>query len=214
MGKNFSSEIMTRFAIGKKMPKTLELVRSRFQIEETNISAIVEILCDKILDLNNTINIIGETNEKFTLPDLLKQISYLSQRTTKKERILFFIFEETKRNRTVFLDSITKCLLLKNPCSRQEALNIVEDLEKKELIIRIRGCPACETPFINLAIQCDKCGHQLILQPVSFKDKRSRPRFAIEITKKGRLYLKETMRAFFNINSFFAVWRNFAAAYG
>ncbi|MFX0024501.1 MAG: hypothetical protein ACFE9S_19460 [Candidatus Hermodarchaeota archaeon] len=139
---------------------------------------------------------------------LFKQLYSFEEKATKQERIMFFILKETYNNRTVFLKSIMNRLSWKKPCSTQEAQNIIKCLERQGLILIIKACPTCSTAFNYLPNYCKNCGYKIIKQIISFKDKRLRPRYAIEITEKGKEFVNELIIAYYNIYSFFNTWSN------
>ena len=60
--------------------------------------------------------------------------------------------------------------------------------------------------FNSLPNTCKDCGHLFILQKVYFKDRRLRPRSAIEITNLGKKIIYELINEFYHINSFFRAW--------
>jgi predicted transcriptional regulator len=139
---------------------------------------------------------------------LFKQLCSFEEKATKQERIMFFILKEIHNNQTVFLKSIMHRLSWKKPCSTQEAQNIIKCLEKHGLISIIKECPTCSTAFNYLPNYCKNCGYKIIKQIISFKDKRLRPRYAIEITEKGREFVNELITSYYNIYSFFNTWSN------
>ena len=145
-------------------------------------------------------------SENSTLPDLFKQLFCLEKHITKKEVVLFFILRETHNKRTVFLKSIMKRLSRLKSCTPQEAQNIARELNRQGLISIIRKCPKCGMTFSSLPKACKDCGHQFILQKVSFKDRRLRPRSAIEITNSGKKIINELINEFNHINYFFRAW--------
>ena len=159
-----------------------------------------------MLEQNKIIKKRSESSEKFTLSDLFKQLFYLEKKITKKEVVLFFILRETHNKRTVFLKSIMKRLSRLKSCTPQEAQNIARDLKRQGLILIIKNCPKCGMTFNSLPNVCKDCGHLFILQKVSFKDKRLRPRSAIEITNLGKKIIWELINEFNHINSFFRAW--------
>ncbi|MFX1305154.1 MAG: hypothetical protein ACFFBV_13030 [Promethearchaeota archaeon] len=140
---------------------------------------------------------------------LFKQLFYFEKKATKKERVMFFILREAHNNRTVFLKSIINRLSWTKPCTIQEAQNIIGRLEENGLISIIKKCPACDTSFNFLPNYCRNCGYKFIKQKVTFNDNRQRPRYAIEITDKGKSYVKELIESYLYINSFFASWNKY-----
>ncbi len=56
--------------------------------------------------------------------------------------------------------------------------------------------PFLKTIFHLLFHQCENCGKNLILQDIYFKDKFLRPRYAIEITDKGRVFVREGIQSY------------------
>ncbi len=65
---------------------------------------------------------------------LERQLYSLEKKTTKKERVMLFIFIETINDHILFLKSIKKQISGIKPCTTQEALNIIRELETKHLI--------------------------------------------------------------------------------
>jgi hypothetical protein len=185
---------MVRIAFEKKTIRKIKSIRANLKIKSTSVPDIIEELCDLVLELYSTIKNMLKTSKKGTLRDLFKQLSYLEKNTTKKERVMFFILKEVSNNRTVFLKSIINRLSWTKPCSTQEAQNLFKGLEQEGLVLIIKHCPSCKTFFNLLPHFCEKCGHKFIQQKIFFNDKRSRPRYAIEITDKGRLYVKEIIK--------------------
>ena len=119
---------------------------------------------------------------------------------------MFFILKEVSNGITVFLKSIINRLSWIKTCTTQAAQNIISELEKTGLITKVKECPNCKTIFRLLYHQCENCGKKLILQNIYFKDKRLRPRYAIEITDKGRNFVKEWVQSYLSIDSFFNTW--------
>ena len=184
----------------------LESVSSSLNIKAKSVQEQVEKLCDKVLEQNKIIKKISGPSEKSTLSDLFKQLYYLEKKTTKKEVVLFFILRETHNKRTVFMKSIMKRLSRLRSCTPQEAQNIARKLKRQGFISIIKKCPKCGMTFNSLPNACKDCGHLFILQKVSFKDKRLRPRSAIEITNSGKKIICELIVEFIHINSFFKAW--------
>ncbi len=184
----------------------LESISFSLNIKAKNVQEQVEKLCDKVLEQNKIIKKISRPSEKFTLSDLFKQLFYLEKKITKKEVVLFFILKETHNKRTVFLKSIMKRLSRLKSCTPQEAQNIARDLKRQGLISIIKKCPKCGMLFNYLPNVCKDCDHLFILQKISFKDRRLRPRSAIEITESGKKLIGELINEFNHINSFFRAW--------
>jgi len=197
---------MVRIAFEKKTIRKLESIRVHFKMKAESVSELVDELCETIYELNSIIADLVKISKKNTLLDLLKQLLILEKNSTKKERLLFFILKELSNSRTVFLKSIINRLSWMKPCTTQEAQNIIKTLEKQELVIIIKECPNCTASFHLLFDRCENCGNKLILQNVYFKDKRLRPRYAIEITDKGKLFVREWIQSYLSIHSFFNIW--------
>jgi len=193
---------MTRIVCEKKTIKKLRLTSASLNIKETNLAIVIETLCDRALELNRFIKNITKQSKNTSLRDLLAQLYSLEKKTTKKERVMLFIFKETINNRMLVLKLIKKHLSEMKPCTTQEALNIIRELEIQGFISLIRKCPKCNSEFNILPIKCAKCGHIFITQKTYYKDKRWRPRFAIEITKIGKNFVNELIKINFYINSF------------
>ncbi|MFX0040938.1 MAG: hypothetical protein ACFFCY_15900 [Promethearchaeota archaeon] len=70
----------------------------------------------------------------------------------------------------------------------------------------IKKCPACGITFNYLPNQCENCGYWLIKQKVSFTDNRLRPRYAIELTDKGKNFIHDVINSYFHIATFFDIW--------
>jgi predicted amidophosphoribosyltransferase len=87
---------------------------------------------------------------------------------------------------------------------------MIRRLEQQELITIIKKCPACFAPFKFLPNYCKNCGYKLIKQKIDFNDNRFRPRYIIEITDKGISFVKELIRSYSFINSFFNLWNRHA----
>jgi len=136
-------------------------------------------------------------------------IFYLEKLLTNKEKIMFEIFRESINNHTTSLKSIIKRLSWQKPCTTQEAKTLVDKLEEQGLILKIKKCPQCGTSFYYLPDTCENCGHIFILQRVKFKDKRFRPRFAIEITEAGKFYVNELINVYIHIYVFFDTWNRY-----
>jgi len=145
-------------------------------------------------------------SENSTLPDLFKQLFCLEKHITKKEVVLFFILRETHNKRTVFLKSIKNRLSRLKSCTPQEVQNIARELKRRGLISIIKKCPKCGIAFSSLPNACKDCGHLIILQKIYFKDRRLRPRSAIEITNLGKKLIYELIDEFNHINFFFRAW--------
>lgn len=141
----------------------------------------------------------------------LEELFYFEQKTTKKERVLFYILKESVNNRTVFLKSVVKRLSWIKPCIIQAAQNIVKDLNKQGLISLVKDCPNCKTGFIYLPTACPNCGMKLILQEITFKGKSYRPRFSIEITEEGKKYVSDLIKSYNAISSFFIAWNSYVS---
>lgn len=200
---------MVRIAFEKKIIEKIKSLRVSFKIKAISVPEIIEELCLKVFELNNAIKNIEKSSGQNTLTDLLIQLLYLEKKATKKERVLFFILKEGINDRTVFLKSIIKRLSWKRPVTTQEAQNIIIKLEKQGLVSVVKHCPNCKTDFKFLPHQCEKCGYKLILQDVSFRDKRLRPRYVIEITVKGIDFVKELIKSYHYIDSFFSAWEKY-----
>lgn len=141
----------------------------------------------------------------------LEELFYFEQKTTKKERVLFFILKESTNNRTVFLKSVVERLSWIKTCIIQAAQNIVKDLNKQGLIFLVKDCPKCKTKFIYLPEACPNCGKKLILQKITFKGQKYRPRFSIEITEKGKKYVSDLIKSYNAISSFFIAWNSYVS---
>ena len=200
---------MARIAFDIKTIEKLKSISSKLNIKAKGIPDIIEILCDKALELNKLVQILSLASKKTTLRDLFQELVYLEKMLTKKEKIMFYIFKERHNNRTVFLKSIIKRLSWIKPCKTQEAQNIIQGLEKEGFISIIKNCPHCGTSFNFLPDICENCGHIFILQKENFKDKRVRPRYAIEITDKGKIFVNELINGYIYIYAFFNMWNRY-----
>ncbi len=189
-----------------KIIEKLRSVSSELNINEKKVPDIIDILCDKAIDLNKNVKNLSLMPKKTTFKDLFQELFYLEKLLTKKDKVMFFIFKESHNNNTVFLKSIIKRLSWKKPCKIQEAQNIIRDLAKQGLISIIKKCPQCGTSFNFLPDFCESCGYKLLLQKINFKDKRLRPRYAIDITEKGKKSVNELIYAYINIYTFLNVW--------
>ena len=197
---------MVRIAFEKKTIKKLGSIRFHLKMNATSVPELVDELCDTVSELNNIITHIKKTSKNNTPLDLFKQLLYLEKNSTKKERVMFFILKEVSNGNTVFLKSIINRLSWIKTCTTQAAQNITTELEKTGLITKVKECPNCKTIFHLLFDQCENCGKKLILQDIYFKDKRLRPRYAIEITDKGRSFVKEWVQSYLSLDSFFNTW--------
>jgi hypothetical protein len=122
---------------------------------------------------------------------------------------MLFIFKETINNHTIFLKSIIKRLSWVKPCTPQEALNIIKNLETQGLILVIKKCQNCGINYNVIPYKCENCGHIFILSKNSFENKRLRPRFIIEITKMGISFVNHLIETQFYVNSFFQVLQRY-----
>lgn len=201
---------MVRIAIEKKTIRKLGLIRVHFKINNAgSMSDIIEELCNIALELNRIIQNITIPLNNWSLKDLFRQLYALEKTITKKERIMLFVFKETINNRKIFLKSIIKRLSWVKPCTLQEALNIIKKLETQGLILTIRKCQKCGINFNVIPYKCDNCGHIFILNKNSSKNKRSRPRFIIEITKLGISFVNHFIETQFYVNSFLQVLQSY-----
>lgn len=197
---------MARITLDSKTFEKLRLVSSELNIKTKSVPDIIERLCGKTLELSKLIMKLSLVSKKTTLKDLFLELKYIDKLLTKKDKVMFYILKEFNNNRTVFLKSIIKRLSWSKPCKTQEAQNIVRNLEKQGLISLIKSCLQCGTSYNLLPDICDQCGHIFILQKMKFKDNRLRPRFAIELTDKGKFYINELINAYSHVYSFFNIW--------
>ncbi|KKK59562.1 hypothetical protein LCGC14_3033150 [marine sediment metagenome] len=198
---------MVRIAFEKKTIKKLGSIRFHLKMNATSVPELVDELCDTVSELNNIITHIKKTSKNNTLLELFKQLLYLEKKSTKKERVMFFILREVSNGHTVFLKSVMNRFSWLKTCSTQNAQNLISELEKNGLITIVKECPNCKTIFRRLHHQCENCGKKLILQDIYFKDKRSRPRYAIEITDKGRVFVREWVHSYLSLDTFFNTWK-------
>ena len=189
--------------------KKLILTSSILNIKGSNLAIVIEDLCDTALELNKTIKKKIQSSKNYSLNDLFKQLYALENRTTKEERIMSFIFKESINNHTIFLKLIKKRLSLLKLCTTQEALNIIRKLETKGFILKTKKCPKCDTEFNFLPNKCEKCGYDFNLKHYTFKNKCSRPRFIIEITKMGKDFVDHLIENHFYIYNFFQVLQRY-----
>ena len=200
---------MARIALDKNMIEKLKSTSLKLNIKAKSMLVIIEKLCDKALELNRLVQKLSLASKKTTLRDLVQELIYLEKMLTKKEKIMFYIFKEHYNNHTVFLKSIIKRLSWRKPCKTQEAQNIIRGLEKEGFILVIKNCPHCRASFNFLPNICENCGHIFILQKVNYKDKRFRPRFAIEITDKGKDFVNELINTYVYVYAFFNKWNEY-----
>ena len=200
---------MARVAFDTKTIEKLKSISSKLNIKAKSVPDIIEKLCDKALELNTLVQILSLASKKTTLKDLFKELLYLEKLLTKKDKVMFYIFKEFYNNRTVFLKSIIKRLSWQKPCKIQEAQNIIRDLGNQGLISLIKGCPECGVSFNFLPDKCENCDHVIILQKIPYKDKRLRPRYAIEITAKGKKFVNGLINAYIYIYAFFNIWNRY-----
>jgi len=200
---------MARFTLDIKLIEKLRSVSSELNIKAKRISDIIKKLCDKALELNKIVKQLSLVSKITTLKDFFQELFYLEKLLTKKDKIMFFIFKESYNNHTVFLKSIIIRLSWIKPCKTQEAQNIISKLEQQGLVSIIKNCPQCGASFYFLPNMCKNCGYRFILQKVTFKDKRVRPRYAIDITENGKKFVNELIDAYINIYAFFNVWNKY-----
>ena len=200
---------MARIAFNTNTIEKVKSISSKLNIKAKSMPDIIEILCDKALELNNLVQILSLASKKTTLRDLFQELISLEKLLTKKEKIMFFIYKEWYNKRTVFLKSVIKRLSWLKTCTTQDAQNIKGELEKEGFISIIKNCSHCGTSFYFLPDICENCGHIFILQKENFKDKRARPRFAIEITDKGRVFVNELINGYIYIHAFFNMWNRY-----
>jgi hypothetical protein len=200
---------MARITFESKTIEKLKSTSSQLNIKGKSISDIIDKLCEKALELSDNVKRLSFISKKNTLKDLSMELYYLDKRLIKKDIVLFEILKESYNNRTVFLRTIIKRLSWQKPCKTQEAQNIIRDLVKQGLISLIKSCPECGISFYFLPDKCENCGHIFILQKENFQDKRLRPRYAIEITEKGKIFVNELINAYIYIYAFFNKWNKY-----
>ncbi len=200
---------MARIALDTKIIEKLRLVSSKLNIKTSSVPDIIERLCDKTLELSKLVMKLSLVSKKTTLKDLFKELFYLEKLLTNKEKIMFEIFRESHNNHTISLKTIIKRMSWQKPCTTQEAKTLIDKLGEQGLIFKIEKCPHCGTPFYYLPDFCENCGHVLILQKKKFKDKRFRPRYAIEITDEGKSYVIELINSYIYMHAFFNSWNKY-----
>ena len=200
---------MARIAFDTNTIEKLKSISSKLNIKAKSVSDIIEKLCDKALELNKFVKKLSITSKKTTLKDLFTELYYLEKLLTKKDKVMFEIFKESYNNHTLSLKSIIKRLSWQKKCKTQEAKTLIDRLEEQGLILKIEKCPQCGTPFHYLPDVCEKCGYIFILQKIKFKDKRFRPRYAIEITEEGKSYVNELINSYIYLYAFFDKWNKY-----
>jgi len=200
---------MARVNLDSKVIEKLRKVSSTLSIDTKSVPDIIEKLCDKALELSNLVIKLSLVSKRTTLKEFLKELFYLEKLLTNKEKIMFEIYRESYNIHTISLKSIIKRLSWQKLCTTQEAKTLVDKLEEQGLILKIKKCPQCGTPFYYLPDVCENCGHIFILQKVNFKDKRFRPRFAIEITESGKSYVNELITSYIYMYAFFNSWNRY-----
>jgi hypothetical protein len=193
---------MVRVALDSELIKKLELTRVRLRIKARLIPQLLDQLCDKALELNTLLAFTSKNRKKNSLREFMNQLYSWEKKATKKERIMIFVFKESLSGRAIFLKSIIKRLSWTKPCTTQEAHNLIERLVKEDLVFILRNCPKCGTLLRFNSNTCEMCAHKLFSKGFDFKDKRARPRYAIQITDKGREYVKLLISEFLYIHSF------------
>ncbi|MFW9821589.1 MAG: hypothetical protein ACFFE4_01555 [Candidatus Thorarchaeota archaeon] len=197
---------MVRVAFNADLIKKVNSTSKNLRIKGETIPEKIDKLCNRALDLKKNLFETSQNVKIYTFRDLLNQLHYWEKKATKKEKVMFLIFKELINNRTTVLKSILKRLSWNKPCRIQEAQNLIKNLEKQGLVLRVNNCPNCKSPFNYLSDNCEKCGYELIIQEVDMQDKRLRPRYAIMITEKGITFVKELMTEYHQIHHFFITW--------
>ncbi|MFX1487566.1 MAG: hypothetical protein ACFFBI_00340 [Promethearchaeota archaeon] len=204
MGRAFSSELT------KKVDSTCSILG----IKAPRLPDKIDQICDKALELHSLLIQFRMSTKKYSFKDLLNQLNYVEE-IPQKDLVMFYIYTESLRHRTVIYKMIMKRLSWSKSkvCSLQAVENLIEDLEKEGLTIRIRNCPRCNKSFNHLPDKCEFCGHVIITQKLTFKDKRSRPKLAVELTENGRYYVRELIKTYRTISSFFLAWYKYESSF-
>lgn len=194
-----------------KIIEKLKLASSALSIDAKSVPYIIEKLCDKAFELSKFVMKLPLMSEKNTFKDFLKELFYLEKLLTNKEKIMFEIFKESYNRNTVFLKLIIKRLSWQKSCNctTQQAKDLIDELVDQGLILKIKHCPQCTTPFYYLPDMCENCGYIFIRQKIYFKDKRYRPRFAIEITDRGKSFVNSLIKRYLYIYNFFHKWNKY-----
>jgi hypothetical protein len=191
------------------MLEILKYTSTELNIKAESVPDLIEKLCNYALELNKLVKKLSIQSKKCSLKDLFQELLFLEKILTKKERVMFFIFKKSYNNHIISLKSIIKRLSWQKDCTTQEAKNLINKLEKQGLVLKIEKCPQCGTPFYYLPNVCETCGYIFIRQKLQFQDKRFRPRFAIEITNKGKSFVNNLMEGYLHIHNFFHKWNKY-----